>query len=290
MLKYTHYPEIVKNCYSILLCILKKANEDHLAKFLLIFDLKKFQSSFEIYKFKLRASAKEINLFFINILYILVSFFQKKSVKEKLLNSNDEPHQPQKADLAFKEKYTKIFDFLANIFSAFFDTTHRRYIEFVKKKFLDLQIQDLLLKIGSILFTYEANMEIIMQSDFTNNLVRFLLEFAFGKCEFKDINILQPKSGLVTGNNGNNNSSRKLNLGFNYVNFVNEKTIRNIETIKKFVASIVLSAFEIYRSLLEHDNKYFAEVGINVIILIFNLFDLFYFIKNSFYFEFLFFK
>ncbi len=273
MLKYTHYPEIVKNCYSILLCILKKANEDHLAKFLLIFDLKKFQSSFEIHKFKLRASAKEINLFFINILYILVSFFLKKSVKEKLLaseNIQDPRLQQQKRDFSFKEKYAKILEFLANIFSSFFDTTHRRYSDFVKKKFLDLQIQDLLLKIGSVLFIYEANMETIMQSDFTNNLVRYLLEFTFGKCEFKDFNAVQPSSSSNNRNNNrkgisrNNNSSGKL-VGFNYINFVNEKKMRNVETVKKFVASIILSSFEIYKYLLEHDNKYFADVGLIVI-------------------------
>ena len=270
MLKYTHYPEIVKNCYSILLCILKKANEDHLAKFLLIFDLKKFQSSFEIHKFRLRASAKEINLFFINILYILVSFFLKKSVREKLLDSeeSEEPHQRLKVDFSFREKYSKILDFLTNIFSAFFDTTHRRYIEFSKKKFLDLQIQDLLLKIGSVLFIYEANMEIIMQSDFMNNLIRFLLEFAFGKCEFKDINAMQPHNNNNNNKNGirnNNNSSGKLISEFNYISYVNEKKMKNVETIKKFVASINLSTFEIYKYLLEHDNKYFADVGLIVI-------------------------
>lgn len=268
MLKYTHYPEIVKNCYSILLCILKKANEDHLSKFLLIFDLKKFQSSFEIYKFKLRASTKEINLFFINILYILVSFFQKKSVKDKLLDSDEykDPRVQENVDSVFREKYGKIMDFLANSFASFFDTTHRRYIEFVKKKFLDLQIQDLLLKIGSVLFIYEANMEIIMQSDFMNNLVRFLLEFAFGKCEFRDLNAMQVKNAHLNSGNQNSNSTGKLFGGFNYISYVNEKKMRNIETIKKFVASIILSAFDIYKNLLEHDNKYFAEVGINVII------------------------
>jgi hypothetical protein len=239
---------------------LRKANEDHLAKFLLIFDLKKFQNSFEIYKFKLRASAKEINLFFINILYILVSLFQKKSVKEKLMNSDLYALRGEKEDLFFIEKYSKILEILANIFSSFFDITHRRYIEFVKKKFLELQIQDLLLKIGSILFIYESNMEIIMQSDFMNNLVRYLLEFAFGKCQFQDPNQQQ----AINNVKGKVSSSGKLQ-GFNYVSYVNEKKMRNVEAIKKFVASIILSAFEIYKSLLEHDNKFFAEVGVNVI-------------------------
>lgn len=258
MLKYTHYPEIVKNCYSILLCILKKANEDHLGKFLLIFDLKKFQSSHEIYKFKLRASAKEINLFFINILLILVSFFQKKSTKEKLIDSNDDALHNQMADLAFKDKYIKILDFLTNIFASFFDTTHKHYIEFVKKKFFELQIQDLLLKIGSILFIYEANMDTIMQSDFNNNLIRYLLEFAFGKCEFKDPN---NKNNLKV----DANNTDKIG-GFNYITYVNEKKMKNIEAIKKFVASIILNAFEIYKNLLAHDSRYFGEVGIKVIL------------------------
>ena len=166
----------------------------------------------------------------------------------------------EKKDLFFIEKYSKILEILANIFSSFFDTTHRRYIEFVKKKFLELQIQDLLLKIGSILFIYESNMEIIMQSDFMNNLVRYLLEFAFGKCQFQDPNQQQANNNVK----GNVSSSGKLQ-GFNYVNYVNEKKMRNVEAIKKFAASIILSGFEIYKSLLEHDNKFFAEVGVNVI-------------------------
>lgn len=263
ILKYTHYPDVVKNCYSIFLCLLKRTNEEHLGKFLIIFDLKKFQNSFEIYKFKLRASSKEINLFFINILYILVSFYQKKSVRDKLIDEeeNEDSYENNKnlsnkntqIDYVFRDKYFKVLDILANIFSSFFDTTNRRYIDFVKKKFLDLQLQDLLLKIGSILFIYESNVEIILQSDFMNNLVRYLLEFSFGKCEFKSVD----KQNIL------NNQEKQL---FNFINFINEKKIRNLETIKKFVSSIILSAFEIYRGLLQHDNKYFADVAMNVIL------------------------
>jgi len=256
LLKYTHYPNLVKDCYSIILSILKRANEEHLGKFLTVIDLKIFQYSFEIYRFNLRGSLKDINLLFLKILYILVSYFQKKSVKEKLIDVENFEQlielDKDRINNAFREKYYKILEILVEIFSSFFDTTNKRYINFVKKKFLDLKLQDLLLKIGSILFVYEINIEKILHSDFMNNLARYLLKFSFGKCQFMpktDIDSLRSKDNKI----------------YNFINFISEKKNKNLDTIKIFTSSIILSAFEIYKELLNHDNKYFAEVAVYVI-------------------------
>ena len=60
----------------------------------------------------------------------------------------------------------KKFDELNLIFCGFFDTTHRRYIDFTKKKFLDLHLQDLLLRIGSVIMSYESSIENILKNNF----------------------------------------------------------------------------------------------------------------------------
>lgn len=253
--KYTHYPEIVRNVYNIVQSILKRANDDHLRKFLKIFDLNRFRCSFEIYKFNLRNFSKEINLFFINILYILVSFYNKKATKEMLLD--DSATRNIGKQKVFKQRYFDILDQLNSIYSGYFDNTHRRYYDFMKKKVYELQIQDILLKIGSILMLYENNLENLIESDFMNSLIKYMLEFAYGKCEFKSKKLNDEKM--------ENASKNKQIHSYDFIDFIKEKKKGNTEYIKRASSSIILSALEIYKNLLEHDEKYFSQVASNVI-------------------------
>lgn len=245
MLKYLHYPELIINTFQIILLILKKTKENNLINFLEIFDLNKFQGCFEIYKFKLRGCFKEINFLFLNILFILISFFKQKNTKKILLKPNNEIILDK--DLDFKVKFLKIFENLVQIFCGFFDTTHRRYIDFTKRKFMDLQLQDLLLRMGSTIIFYESSIENILNSDFMNNLIRFVLEYRTGKCEYVK-----------------NNTHPEKNKAFDYLDFIYSKKIKNFDTVKKITSSIILNVLDIYANLLDHENKYFTIVANNV--------------------------
>jgi hypothetical protein len=249
MLKYMHFPELIINTLQIILIILKKTNETNLINFFDIFDLNKFINCFEIYKFKLKGCFKEINFLYLNIISILISFFKQKQIKKFLFKQEKDINFDNEKDVELRNKFLKIFENLTLIFCGFFDITHKRYIDFTKKKFMDIYLQDLLLRIGSVIISYDIALENILNSDFMNNLIRYVIEFSFGKCEFNR-NII-------------NNKSQERNK-YDYLNFISQNKIKNFEVIKKICSSIVLNILDIYASLLNHDNKYFTVVANNV--------------------------
>jgi hypothetical protein len=248
-----HFPELIINTFQIILIILKKTNETNLINFFELFNLNKFSSCFEIYKFKLKGCFKEANFLYLNIILVLFSFFKQKQIKKNLFRQEKELKfqngNEKENDLEFRTKYLNIFESLCLIFCGFFDITHKRYIDFTKKKFKDIHLQDLLLRIGSVIISYEIALEYILNSDFMNNLIRFVIEFSFGKCEYNK-NIL-------------NNRSQDRNK-FDFLIFISQNKIKNFEIIKKICSSIVLNLLDIYANLLNHDNKYFTIVANNV--------------------------
>ena len=236
MVKYNHYTEIIKNSYNLILSIIKKAKPAQIGKFLDFFDFKKFSSSFHIYRFKLKNSGKEINLMFMNIIFILVSHFKNSEIIIKLENSVE--------NLTETKEY-KILENINLIFKKFYDNSHRKYNEFLKKKKHDLQIQDVLLKIAEILTKYEFNSAVLINSDFLNCVIKFLIEFSNFRTE--DVN------------RGSNNKN------INFLNLIQEKKPRlNFEIIKKYCASIILSSLQILNNIINQNDEFFKKIALAV--------------------------
>lgn len=224
--KFNHYPELQNNILCIIFTLLSnKSDLNRIRKFIEIFEILKLNSYLNIYRCKLRSHAKDINFYHLNILYLFTQSINK---------------------LPFEEKKNYLKD-IAISMSYFYDNNNKRYSDFKNKKLLEIQIQDLSLRIINILTKDRESCLVLLECDFFNDLINYLTIFC--------------------SNSNPNNSSSMKNLSDNkslksiktqgFVTYVIDKKKRrmNPESIKKYLTGIILNILNIIFNISDQEGE-----------------------------------
>ena len=224
MEKFNHYPEVQNNILMILYTILNKSDPKSVEKFVEIFDIQTLDNYLDIYRCKLRSSAKEINSYHLNILYLITS---------NLIKSGN-------------PKNTTILITIAHSIGNFFDKQNKRYNDFSKRKFYEIQIQDTILKIVNILSRNGECTKILLETEFFDNLICYIIDFS--------------------GKNNSDTKSVSSKKQKDYLQRIVEKKIRlNIDIVKKICFSIMISICNILFNIVNDEGNLFDIFALLVI-------------------------
>lgn len=229
--KFNHYPEIQNNILLIIFSLLNKSNTNTIKKFVEIFDIGSLSSHLDIYRCKLRNHAKEINNYHLNIYLILTSHLIKQQNPEN----------------------NKNLIAIAYAVARFFDRENKRYGDFTNRKYVEIQIQDTLLKIVSHLSKIKEGCYILLKSEFTNDFITYIFNFVSRKSDTRS----------ETTNDRRSLTSLK---NKDYILYITEKKKRkmNIEVIKKICYSIMNSICTIVLNFALQEINIFDEFVIVV--------------------------
>ena len=229
--KFNHYPELQNNILLIIFCIINKSDTNAIKKFIEIFDITTLNSHLDIYRCKLRNHAKEINNYHLNILYIITSHLIK-------LPSNENGNS---------------LISIAYAISNFFDKNNKRYNDFTNRKYVEIQIQDTVLKIVNHLSKNKDCCYILLESEFFNDFISYLNNFVNRKSDTRS----------ETTNDRRSLASMK---NKDYILYITEKKKRkmNIEVIKKICVSILFSMCSIVLNISNQEDKIFDQFAIVV--------------------------
>lgn len=219
--KFNHYPELQNNILCIIFTLISNKSEiGRIKKFIEIFDILNLNSYLNIYRCKLRNHAKDINFYHLNILYIFAQSLNKLPSEEK-------------------KKYLKD---ISIAMSHFYDTNNKRYNDFKSKKLLEIQIQDLSLRIINILTKDRESCLILLDCDFFNDLINYLNVFSNNKSDNKGLSDSRSIKSIK-------------NQGF--IAFVIDKKKRrmNSESVKKYLTGIILNILNIIFNISDQEGE-----------------------------------
>ncbi len=234
---FNHYPELQNNILVIIFIILNKSSQTTLKKFLETLDITTLSTHLDIYRCKLRNHAKEINNYHLNILLIITHNLTSQD------NNNNYPENK------------KHLQAIAYSIASFFDRSNKRYSDFTNRKFVEITIQDTLLKIVCFLSKYAECCFILLKSDFTNDFVSYINNFVSRKNSDTKSETTNDRKSLTSAKNKD------------FIMYITEKKKRkmNVENIKKVCYSIINSVCTIVFNLAkQEDSRIFDEFAIVV--------------------------
>jgi len=148
---------------------------------------------------------------------------------------------------------------IAYAMAEFFDKNNKRFNDFSNRKFVEIHIQDTILKTINNLSKVEECCHILLKSEFANDFISYINNF------------IKRKSDSQSENTDKKSSSSLKNK--DYLLYITEKKKRkiNIEITIKICYSILLSIINIVYNFALQENTIFDQFAVVVInFLIFN--------------------
>jgi hypothetical protein len=246
MERFNHYPELQNNILCIIYNLLgnvnlnasgngngnnnsvgNKSDLGKFKKFTDIIDILSLNSLLDIYRCKLRSHAKDINFYHLNILYLFSQTFYKLPLEEK---------KPYLKDIAIS-------------ISLFFDKNNKRYNDFKNRKLLEIQTQDLILRIINILTREKNCCYVLLDCDFFNDLINYLNTFCSNKNDKND--------NISTSKSQSDYKSLKSIKNQGFLSYVIDKKKRkmNPDSIKKYLTGIILNILNIIYNISNQEGE-----------------------------------
>jgi hypothetical protein len=175
--------------------------------------------------------------------------------------------------LPLAEKKTYLKD-IAISMSLFFDRNNKRYNDFKNRKLLEIQIQDLILRIISVLTREKDCCYVLLDCDFFDELINYLNIFSSTR-----------NDNVSTSKSQSDSKSLKSIKNQGFIPYVIDKKKRkmNPESIKKYLTGIIFNILNIIYNISNQEgediyDKFSGVVNIYFYFLLFS-FILFYFIS-----------
>jgi len=236
MERFNHYPELQNNILCIIFTLLgNKSDVTKIKKFIEIFEILNLNSFLDIYRCKLRSHAKDINFYHLNILYLFTQSLNKLPLEEK---------RPYLKEIAISMSY-------------FYDRNNKRYNDFKNRKLLEIQIQDLTLRIINILTKDRECCFVLFECDFFDDLINYLQIFCSNKNDANANLNSKSQSDIKSLKSINDNKSLKSIKNQGFTSYVIDKKKRrmNADSIKKYLTGIILNILNIIFNISNQDGE-----------------------------------
>lgn len=142
--------------------------------------------------------------------------------------------------LSSAESQSHLIQIAASI-ALFFDKNNKRFNDFTSRKFYEINIQDLILKIVNLLSKNRDCSDILLQCQFFSDLFSYLNSFAFVK-----------KNDMRSENT--DRKSVRSGKAKDYIQYITDKKKRslNLDVIKKLCHSILSSTCNIIKNIFNN--------------------------------------